>query len=44
MTNKIDEIGDDHIGSSAKTPLRKDAFEISDNEKIARIQESVKTF
>lgn len=42
MTNKIDEIGDDHIGSSAKTPLRADAFDISDQEKIKRIQASVK--
>jgi GTP cyclohydrolase IA len=42
MTNRIDEMGDDHIGSSAKTPLRADAFDISDHEKIARIQESVK--
>ena len=42
MTNKIDELGDDHVGSSAKTPLRADAFDISDQEKIDRIQESVK--
>ncbi len=42
MTNRIDERGDDHVGSSAKTPLRADAFDISDQEKIARIQESVK--
>ena len=42
MTNKIDEIGDDHVGSSAQTPLRADAFDISDEEKINRIQESVK--
>jgi GTP cyclohydrolase IA len=42
MKNTIDEIGDDHVGSSAKTPLRADAFEISDQEKINRIQESVK--
>ncbi len=42
MRNKINEIGDDHIGTSAKTPLRDDAFEISDQEKIDRIQESVK--
>lgn len=33
MTNKIDERGDDHVGSSAKTPLRDDAFVISDEEK-----------
>jgi len=42
MTNKIDEIGDDHVGSSAKTPLRADAFDISDQEKLARIEESVR--
>jgi GTP cyclohydrolase I len=34
MVNNTDEIGDDHIGSSAKTPLRADAFEISDQEKL----------
>ncbi len=37
-----DEIGENHIGTSAKTPLRDDAFELSDKEKIARIQDSVK--
>ena len=42
MTKKINDIGDNHIGSSAKTPLRSDAFEISDQEKIDRIQENVK--
>ena len=29
----IDELGDDHISTSAKTPLRDDAFEISDEKK-----------
>jgi GTP cyclohydrolase I len=42
MVNKIDELGDDHIGSSAKTPLRADAFDISNQDKIDRIQESVR--
>lgn len=42
MTHKHDEIGDNHVGSSAETPLRADAFEISDEEKLNRIQESVK--
>ncbi len=42
MVNNIDDIGDDHIGSSAKTPLRNDAFDLSDEEKINRIQKSVK--
>lgn len=37
-----DEIGDNHVGTSADTPLRKDAFELSDAEKIERIQENVK--
>lgn len=39
---RINEIGENHIGTSAKTPLRDDAFELSNEEKIARIQESVK--
>ena len=39
---RIDEIGEDHVGTSAKTPLRADAFDISDEEKIEKIQESVK--
>lgn len=40
--DRIEEIGENHIGTSAKTPLRDDAFEISDDEKISRIQESVR--
>ena len=39
---RIEEIGENHVGTSAKTPLRADAFDISDEEKIAKIQESVK--
>lgn len=34
-----DEVGEDHIGTSAKTPLREDAFEKTDEEKIEIIQE-----
>ena len=37
-----DEIGDNHISTSDITPLRKDAFDKSDEEKIAIIQEHVK--
>ena len=33
-----DEIGDNHISTSDITPLRKDAFDKSDEEKIAIIQ------
>ena len=40
--DRIDEIGDNHVMTSAKTPLRDDAFVISDEDKMDRIQESVK--
>ncbi|MBE7628942.1 GTP cyclohydrolase I FolE [Tenacibaculum piscium] len=39
---RIDDIGDNHVATSAKNPLRDDAFDLSDQEKIAKIQESVK--
>lgn len=39
---RIEELGENHVGTSAKTPLRADAFDISDEEKINKIQESVK--
>ena len=38
----INEIGENHIGTSAQTPLRADAFQLSDQKKIEKIQESVK--
>lgn len=37
-----EEIGDDHIGTSEYTPIRLDAFEKSDDEKIELIREDVK--
>lgn len=37
-----EEIGDNHVGTSAKTPLRDDAFAISDVEKMNRIEKSVR--
>lgn len=37
-----DTFGDDHIGSSAKTPLREDAFKLTNDEKIALIKSDVK--
>ena len=40
--DRFEEIGDNHIMTSAKTPLREDEFIISDDEKMDRIQESVK--
>lgn len=39
---KFEDRGEDHVGSSAKTPLRSDAFDISDAEKIDRIEENVR--
>ena len=33
----IDEIGENHISTSTETPLRKDAFELEDEDKIAQI-------
>jgi GTP cyclohydrolase IA len=33
----IDEIGDEHISTSYETPLREDAFDMTDEEKISRI-------
>lgn len=38
---EIQALGDDHIGTSAVTPLRKDAFALSDIEKIASIKKDV---
>lgn len=38
---KIEELGDNHIGTSSETPLRKDAFELTDIEKINLIREDV---
>ena len=40
--DRVDEIGENHISTSAKTPIRTDAFDISDKEKIEKIQENVK--
>ena len=37
----IEELGNDHVGTSANTPLRPDAFELSDIEKIALIKKDV---
>lgn len=39
---KDEVLGNDHIGSSVDTPLRKDAFKLNDDEKIERIKKSVK--
>lgn len=35
---ELDEMGEDHVASSYNTPLRPDAFELDDDEKINRIE------
>ena len=37
----IDEMGDDHISGSAENPIREDAFELSEKDKIASIEKDV---
>jgi GTP cyclohydrolase I len=36
-----DQLGDNHIATNAETPLRPDAFEISDEDKINSIKKDV---
>lgn len=37
--NDVDDIGDDHIATSVQNPLRNDAFDLSDQEKISKIED-----
>lgn len=37
--NEIEELGDDHLSSASDTPMRNDAFVLSDEEKIKIIQD-----
>lgn len=39
---EIEALGNEHVGTSSQTPLRHDAFEKSDIEKIALIKENVR--
>jgi len=39
----LDEIGDNHIATSAKNPVRSDAFDISDEQKIELIKKDVES-
>ena len=41
LEETVDAYGDDHLGSSATTPLRADAFELSNPKKVELIQEKV---
>lgn len=47
MTNHedfTDELGNNHIGTSDHTPLRKDAFEKTDDEKIEIIKKKCRKY
>ena len=37
--SKAEIIGDDHVGTSLKTPMRENAFDVTDEEKMAAIAE-----
>ncbi|PAM95539.1 GTP cyclohydrolase I FolE [Flavobacterium sp. IR1] len=39
----LDEIGDNHFSSNAKNPVREDAFDLSDDEKIEKIKKDVES-
>lgn len=39
----LDEIGDNHIATSATNPVREDAFELSDDQKIEAIKKDVES-
>lgn len=38
---EIEEIGNNHVGTSTDTPMREDAFELSDQDKMKRIKANV---
>ncbi|HUH51555.1 MAG TPA: GTP cyclohydrolase I FolE [Flavobacterium sp.] len=38
-----DELGDNHVASSYETPLRMDAFDLSDDEKVEKIKKDVES-
>ena len=42
LEDHFEQLGEDHISSSEETPLRKDAFVLSDDEKVERIKGSVR--
>lgn len=41
LNETVDEMGDNHISSSAQNPMREDAFELTEKEKIAAIEKDV---
>ncbi len=41
LEDHFEELGNEHFASSAETPLRDDAFELTDDQKIERIEQDV---
>jgi len=42
LEEQFEQLGNDHVSSSEDTPMRDDAFVLTDEEKIARIRENVR--
>ncbi len=42
LEDHFESVGDDHVSSAEDTPIRPDAFVLTDQEKIERIEESVR--
>ena len=42
LLQQIDEIGDQHLSNTKDTPLRHDAFEMSNTEKMMLIEEKIR--
>jgi GTP cyclohydrolase I len=38
VIDHLEEVGDEHVATSLNTPIREDAFELSDDEKIEKIE------
>ena len=41
VKQKFEDQGDDHLMTNIDTPIRDDAFELNDDEKIKKIQEYI---
>ena len=42
LEKQFEEMGNDHVSAAEDTPMRKDAFVLSDEEKIERIQANIR--
>ena len=42
LEEQFEDLGNDHVSASEDTPMRKDAFVLSDTEKIERIRENIR--